>query len=406
MRQKLVLFASVLSLTLSVAREGFGQWVETNGQGGNDVFCFAQNAVGIFAGTTNGVVISTDSGTSWKATGLTQETVQFLVILGTNIFASTYDGIFLSTDNGASWLPTNGKSSQGSTIDSGPLAVCGGNIFVGTGSGIFRSSDSGANWNPVRFASLYISALAANDSNIFAAISDSIFLSTDNGVNWTEVDSGLISSSITALAVIDTIILAGTLEGTIYFSTNNGTSWTNAGSAGSDVHSVALIGTTILAGTTGGIFRSIPVDSTWIGFYSSFQDAVIDALCIVGNNILAANEGYAEFSGGIFRSNDSGITWTSINASIPPYDVDVLAVIGTKLFVLTIYDGVFLSTNNGTSWKTMGNMPINSLTIEGPNILALDGGVFRSTDGGDNWKEIGLDSINTTTLIIDGTNIL
>jgi len=73
------------------------------------VYALGVEGTTLFAGTGEGVFLSTDNGTSWTAAGLSNAIVSALAIWGTNIFAGTIytgvsnGGIFLSTDNGTSW---------------------------------------------------------------------------------------------------------------------------------------------------------------------------------------------------------------------------------------------------------------------------------------------------------------
>jgi ligand-binding sensor domain-containing protein len=88
-----------------------------------------------------------------------------------------------------------------------------------------------------------------------------------------------------------------------------------------------------------------------------------------------------------------------------------LATSGSNIFAGT-YSGVFLSTNNGTSWSQVNNgltnLNINSLAISENNIFAgTYGGVFLSNDNGTSWTEVnnGLTNNSIMELAINGTNI-
>ena len=116
------------------------QWIQTNGPYGGDVYCFAVSGTNLFAGTGDGVFLSTDNGTSWTraSTGLTGTYVSSFAVSGTNLFAGTYGfsgGVFLSTDNGTSW--TQASTGLTSTLVSA-LAVSGTNLFAGTDGGVWR----------------------------------------------------------------------------------------------------------------------------------------------------------------------------------------------------------------------------------------------------------------------------
>ena len=88
-RSILVLFL----LSVMHAGVAHAQWVQTNGPGGGIIVGFAVSDTNIFTGTGGGgVFLSTNNGTSWTETGLTNTDVCALAISGTNLFAGTWGG--------------------------------------------------------------------------------------------------------------------------------------------------------------------------------------------------------------------------------------------------------------------------------------------------------------------------
>ncbi|MGA2624733.1 MAG: hypothetical protein ABSF91_12815, partial [Bacteroidota bacterium] len=82
------------------------QWVHTNGpHSGACVLALAVSGTKLFAGTSGGVFLSTNSGSSWVKTGLT-DFYGGLAVSGTKLFAGTSGGVFLSTNSGSSWVKT------------------------------------------------------------------------------------------------------------------------------------------------------------------------------------------------------------------------------------------------------------------------------------------------------------
>ena len=160
------------------------QWVQTAYRG--SAYCFAVSpatggagSTNLFAGTVNGVVLTTNNGTSWTTVnaGLPNRPVGSLAVIGANLFAGTAGaGVFLSTNNGTNWTPT---ILSGASVQS--FAVIGTNLFAGTAGG-------------------------------------SVFLSTNNGTSWAQVDSGLTSASINSLAVS----LTGTAGTNLFAATDSG----------------------------------------------------------------------------------------------------------------------------------------------------------------------------------------
>ncbi|HMD69146.1 MAG TPA: T9SS type A sorting domain-containing protein, partial [Chitinivibrionales bacterium] len=80
-----------------------------------------------------------------------------------------------------------------------------------------------------------------------------------------------------------------------------------------------------------------------------------------------------------------GTSWAAVNSGLTNTNIAVqsLAVSGSNIFAATFYSGVFLSTNNGTSWNAVNtglpaNTGVYSLAVSGSNI-------FAGTWGGGVW---------------------
>jgi hypothetical protein len=91
--------------------------------------------------------------------------------------------------------------------------------------------------------------------------------------------------------------------------------------------------------------------------------------------------------------------------------VNSITVSGTNLFAST-EGGVFLSTNNGTSWIAastgLTNTYIHNIAVSGTNLFAgTEGGVFLSTNNGTSWTDVSVGLTNTIiwTLAVSGTNL-
>jgi len=189
-----------------------------------------RNAMGgtnLFAGCGGGgVFLSIDNGTTWKDVSIpaTGTTVNSLATNGANLFAGTFVGAFLSSDNGSKWTAVNnGLKSWNSTTEVRCLAVTGGHLFAGTsGWGVFHSSDDGATWTavnsgiPAMESTNYIWTLNAQGAEIFAGTNRGVFLSTNYGSSWSAANTGLIDTSVYAIAISGSTLLAGTSKGTIW----------------------------------------------------------------------------------------------------------------------------------------------------------------------------------------------
>jgi hypothetical protein len=114
---------------------------------------------------------------------------------------------------------------------------------------------------------------------------------------------------------------------------------------------------------------------------------------------------------GVFLSTDNGTSWNAVNNGLTDTSVNVLTASGTNLFAGT-NSGVFLSNNNGTSWTAintgMTNTIVNALAIIGTNIFAgTNSGVFLSTNNGASWSAInnGLTNTSVYAFAVSGTNL-
>jgi hypothetical protein len=89
-------------------------------------------------------------------------------------------------------------------------------------------------------------------------------------------------------------------------------------------------------------------------------------------------------------------------------------VSGSTLFTGLLGDGVFLTTNNGTSWTQVNSglttTKVRSLAMSGSNLFAgTDSGVFLSTDSGTSWTSVnsGLPAnTKVQSLAVSGSTIV
>ena len=93
----------------------------------------------------------------------------------------------------------------------------------------------------------------------------------------------------------------------------------------------------------------------------------IKSLCSNGTNLFAVTH----FGGGVFLSTNNGSSWISRNNGLTNTDVLSIVASGTNLFVGTSGGGVFLSNNNGSSWTEVNigltSAFVYSLAVNGTN---------------------------------------
>ncbi len=309
-----------------------GQWVRTNLPDTLAVSCLAVSGTNLFAGTSGGVFLSTDIGTSWTAvnTGLTNTSILSLLVSGTNIFAGTGGGVFLSTNYGASWASSSIGLTDPSELNVNALAVSGTNVFAGTNNGVFLSTNNGTIWTAANNGlprSMWdstrhvdIICFATKGQNLFAAVNDTsrVFLSTNSGSSWMKINAGL-PGYIEALAVSGTNLFAGTINRGIFLSTNNGISWTPTGPA--------------------------------------LQMNFVPALAVSGTNIFAGTGTYklGPPSIGVLLSTDIGTSWTTVNEGFPRASWDSTRYVSIRCFA-TSEQNLFAGTDAGLVRRPLSEM--------------------------------------------------
>ena len=269
-----------------------------------------------------------------------------------------------------------------------------------------------------------VNSLIMIGTNLFAATdSGGIYLSTDNGTSWTSANSGLEGKTIVTFAVNGTNIFAGGSAGGntggVFLSTNTGTAWTALDFPNFYVHSFAMIGTNIFAGTlkNNGIFLSTDNGTSWTPIAAIPSDADLYSLAAIGSNLFAGTNG-----GGVFLSTDNGTSWGAVNTGLINTDVFTLAAIDTNLFEGnqnsngTDPGGIYVFTNNGASWSA-ANSGLTSTFVTsivaspaggGTKLFAgtyYAGGIFLSTNSGSSWTAFntGLTNLTVLSLTVSST---
>jgi hypothetical protein len=168
------------------------------------------------------------------------------------------------------------------------------------------------------------------------------------------------------------------------------------------VYSIALIFCFVVCGP--GISNA-----QWVETYGPYGGTVL-SLAVSGTNLFAGTNGQ-----GVFLSTDDGTSWWTINSGLPPQAiVNTLAINGMNIFAGIQDGGVFLSTDNGTSWTAdsvgIGYLDIYALAVSGTNLFAgtdlYNAGIFLSADTGKSWTWASPRlTYPVSALAVNGTNL-
>jgi len=395
---------------ISCINPSIAQWIQIHGSYKGNINCFALSSNGadstnLFAGTDEGVFLSTDNDTCWTpvSSGLTIfYVIRALAVLDTNLFAGTNGGVFLSTNNGTNWTPAGLTYTW---INA--LTVSGTNLFAGTDSGVFVSTNNGISWTAVKtgMTSFNVRSFAVSDTNLFVSTWGGVFLSTNNGANWTPVNSGLTNSYVYTLAVSGTYLFAGTSDG-VFLSTNNGTSWTQVNSGlprSTSINTLAVSDTKIFAGTySSGVFLSTDNGSSWTTANTGLTSLNVSTFAISSTNLLAGT-----FGGGVWRRPLSemvpipvGQGWTIQNSGVSISLFSVKAVNQNIAWTAGDSGIVLKTTNGGSTWNSVGGGAIGSNTVNAIDALDVNNAfvtttsssgptyIYRTTNGGTTWQQV------------------
>jgi len=148
-----------------------------------------------------------------------------------------------------------------------------------------------------------------------------------------------------------------------------------------------------------GIYYTENAGTTWNKMGELIAD--VESMLKVGNTFYAVGR----LNGPrVYISTDDGTTWNYSEVGTPNNNMLELTSFGTNIFVATD-EGIFKSTDAGTSWVNANNSGIFlSLVASGSNLVAGGAdGIFISTDGGDNWSQVS--SYAANALFSDGNYI-
>lgn len=348
-----------------------------------------RNGGGIFRTTNNGGAwTATDSG----VTGTTAGNITGLGAANGYVYAGTTDGLLRSADSGKSWkMPS---TTIPCCVTS--LVRYSGEVYAGA-LGVYKSTDDGSHWTEVDsgMGKLNVRAFSASGGYLVAGTATGGFYRTSNkGVVWTAANGGLPttygSRPVTAFATNNGKLFASFngLGHGVYVSTNDGTSWSDAGNGITDsmVLSLAAFGGYLYAGTASGIvFRSANNGTTWLANNTRFTDQNITSIISNGTVLFVAT------GDGVYSSTDSGATWSAANAGITAsYPVRSIGVGSRRVFAGSSGAGVAMTTNFGTSWSRTDTGSVTALFYGSSSMFAAHpgSGIRASADLGATWAGV------------------
>jgi len=298
-----------------------------------------------YAGTTSGLLKTTDNGLTWQPanTGLSGVWSRVVAVVSgdrpTVLVESSAGRPYRSADGGDSWalvgLPTADDSDPLVNVVPGPAAT----LYARTRSRVFRSTDTGTTWSAFGADWQGLNHLAfgpAGSATVYATTAKGLVKSVDGGIRWTPVTTGLPAEPLFGVTVdpIDpSRLYASPAFKGVYRSLDGGASWTALTLPGHAMHWEVLPDRdapgviylfargVYIESSEGDIFRTTDAGKTWtLLAVTSLGAMPMDFLALVSSHPamlfagahLRGVEAYA-----LFRSTDRGATWTRSDAGLP-----------------------------------------------------------------------------------------
>jgi len=444
--------------------------------GTGEVYGYNKSIGGTVIRTTRGsygigILKTTNGGQTWTKTldwSHNQEKgVQCVRINPQNpnsVYAGTTDGIYKTVDSGASWqlvLPVlMGEDIIINPNDTNKVMVSCGNL-ASSGSGIYRTLDGGANWSQVSgipnfSGKTLIDYFVTNPDTVFACVADSLngrglYKSYNFGGSWSLVNSQDVPSyqgffaHFVALHPTDylQLVWAGVQ---IYKSYNSGNTLIQKYGIHVDHHNFTRDPNNpnvLYVANDGGVYRSTNFGDSYssIGyglqtaqFYNGFSSSPIDSNLALGGlqdnstqiyrgtfdwdfaiggdgcwtaiNPINDNVMYGESQrNNIAKSTNRGVSFSSATSGMTQSGAAFVAP-----FVISpsnpsvLYSGrrsVFKTENSAANWTMKGNPldgnSILSLAVSSTNSNIVYAAtapiysrakIFRSLNGGDSWTNV------------------
>jgi len=306
------------------------------------------------------------------------------------VYTTDYAGLFRSSDSGESWSNVSNPGLLSLAVDSS------GNIFGVNDRGIFKSTDRGQGWMQVAsFQGWFFLIYIDPQQRILAISAYGVYSSTDDGSTWghSNQDIGRVVS-LTSNPVTHHLFAASFSPWGIFRSTDNGATWdsTNTGLTTRRVNClVASSNGWLFAGTDyGGIFRSTDDGASWSIVNSYVSGSRVVTIAINSQNGFI----FANTFGSVARSTDGGNTWTYYDSKLPSIDYvkGIYVMPDHKLLATTSYDGNYISTDQGQTWKQadsgLANAVVSAILVTptGATLVATENGdLFRAPGDGNAW---------------------
>ncbi|HEY6006400.1 MAG TPA: Ig-like domain-containing protein [Anaeromyxobacter sp.] len=376
----------------------------------------------VFAGTSGGLLVSTDGGATFAARSLGGAGfVRSVIASGTQVYAATDSGVAVSADKGRTFALR--KTADGLGSDSVRMLVLDGSIlYAATAGGVSISTDGGATFTSYTtgLASLSVNALAVSGSTVYAGTDAGLFVSTDGGHTYSlEASSavgGLGSDYVGIVVLAGTTLYLGTGEPFLSASTrplaispDGGTTWSfPLVSPITDptvrVESIFVEGTTVRVGAYPAYYLSVNGGASFVA--KDLRGAVTRIAGSGANLYLAVQDSSGH--GGVAVSTDLGRSFTirGREDGLASNSVADVFAAGANVYAAT-FGGVGFSADGGTTFVNHAtSTAANSGCVyaSGTTVWAGAGGALEKSTAGGPFSSVQAGTGGGLAIAVSGTS--
>lgn len=202
----------------------------------------------------------------------------------------------------------------------------------------------------------------------------SLFIGTTNKALAHFGSKGPFGGYVTCSMVYDSLVYLGTANGGVYRSTNSSlVAWSAmpVGLKSGKISALAHTGKYLFAGTLdSGVYiynGFVGTDRHWIKINNGIGNLNIRSMIALDSiSLLIGTD-----DGSLFKTTDKGANWSEIHIhDFHGFSITAMAKVGNRIFATLSAGGVYVSSNNGTSWTSMNDA--NTLNIAGTVSMAYN----------------------------------
>jgi photosystem II stability/assembly factor-like uncharacterized protein len=344
----------------------------------------------VYASACSGIYKSEDAGGKFKKVqGIPATARRTRVLMQdpehlTTVYAGTTEGLFRTDDAGTNWMRTTGADVIVNDVYVDPANTK--HVLLATDrGGVLASFDGGTSFEASNkgFSTRLVTAFAqdrTHPSDLYLGVVNNkewggAFISHDGGLSWSQREQGLEGRDVFSLAESSNgTVVAGTENGVFWYDLNDQV-WKRTGAIGAPMveHSRRPVHGRAAAGKSAPVKTGRQIEGT------------VTALTPVGDQLFATT------SEGVFATANPTGVWAPVTGLGPNAEGWRYAAGARDVVMLASLGEMTVSVDGGRKWQGVplpSNLTqVGAIAVDDEGELWVGGrqGVFVSTDGGTTW---------------------